>query len=152
MFLQEALKGPCDDRQVPQTQSQSAPAAQLAAWVAGCRTCSRASIPWQNVCCPSRYMLRMLCSYAQPIPACPSTGLQQLSLTSQKAEGMKEGFSLEANALTGAEAAMLPCITQRANASQHAVMRGNCIWSCAAFKGAISSQTVMLAHVSSNLV
>ena len=57
----------------------------------------------------------MLCLYAfsaQPIHTCLAVDLQQLNLTSQKAEGMKEGFSLEANALTGADAAMLPCIMQ----------------------------------------
>ena len=48
-----------------------------------------------------------------------SIDLQQPDLTSQKAEGTKEGFSLEANALTGADAAMLPCITRRAMASEH---------------------------------
>ncbi len=32
-------------------------------------------------------------------------------LTSQKAEGTKEGLSLDANARTGADAAIAPCVT-----------------------------------------
>ena len=39
-------------------------------------------------------------------------GAEEPLLTSQKAEGLKEGFSLEAKARTGAEAAMLPFTRQ----------------------------------------
>ena len=63
--------------------------------------------------------IQLIHLHAQLIPTCSPIISQRLDLTSQKAEGLKEGFSLEANALTGADAAMLPCITRQAIASEH---------------------------------
>ena len=103
----------------PKKQSQDAPAAQLAALFAACSTCSHPKgrcLLFRQVAAEKIQLIHL---HAQLIPTCSPIISQRLDLTSQKAEGLKEGFSLEANALTGADAAMLPCITRQAIASEH---------------------------------